>query len=67
VLKQPRLLVLDEATSALDGANEEHLYRLLIAAGCALISVGHRPSLRAFHQRELVLDGEGGWSLRSLS
>jgi len=67
LLHRPALVVLDEATSALDGTNEEHLYRLLIAAGCALISVGHRPSLRAFHQRELVLDGEGGWTLLALS
>ncbi|MEI8251784.1 MAG: ATP-binding cassette domain-containing protein [Synechococcus sp. ELA057] len=67
LLHRPALVVLDEATSALDGANESHLYNLLIGAGCALISVGHRPSLRAFHQRELVLDGQGGWSLSALA
>ena len=66
LLRSPDLVVLDEATSALDEANEAHLYRLLIDAGCALISVGHRPGLRAFHQRELRLDGQGGWCLRAL-
>lgn len=66
LLRQPDLVVLDEATSALDEANEAHLYGLLIDAGCALISVGHRPGLRAFHQRELRLDGRGGWSLQAL-
>lgn len=66
LLRQPDLVVLDEATSALDEANEAHLYGLLIAAGCALISVGHRPGLRKYHQRELRLDGHGGWKLVSL-
>lgn len=66
LLRRPELVVLDEATSALDEANEAHLYGLLIEAGCALISVGHRPGLRAFHQRELRLDGQGGWCLRTL-
>lgn len=65
-VRRPELVVLDEATSALDEANETHLYGLLIASGCALISVGHRPGLRAFHQRELRLDGQGSFSLRAL-
>lgn len=66
LLRKPDLVVLDEATSALDETNEAHLYGLLIDAGCALISVGHRPGLRTYHQRELRLDGQGGWSVRSL-
>lgn len=39
---------------------------LLLEAGCSLISVGHRPSLRAFHRRELRLDGRGGWQLLAI-
>ncbi|MFM7314022.1 MAG: ATP-binding cassette domain-containing protein [Cyanobium sp.] len=66
LLHGPSLVVLDEATSALDQANEAHLYGQVIATGAALLSVGHRPSLRAFHQRELQLDGEGGWRLLDL-
>ncbi len=66
LLHQPNLAVLDEATSALDLASEAHLYGDLIARGCTLISVGHRRSLRAFHQRQLQLDGQGGWSLEAL-
>jgi putative ATP-binding cassette transporter len=63
LLHRPDLAVLDEATSALDGPLEAHLYGLLLACGCALVSVGHRPSLRDYHQRELRCDGEGGWRL----
>ncbi|MEI7952950.1 MAG: ATP-binding cassette domain-containing protein, partial [Synechococcaceae cyanobacterium ELA182] len=67
LLHQPNLAVLDEATSALDLASETQLYGDLVARGCALISVGHRRSLRAFHQRELQLNGQGGWTLREIS
>ena len=63
LLHQPRLALLDEATSATDPAAEQRLYGLLVQSGCALISVGHRPSLRRHHQRELQLDGRGGWQL----
>lgn len=64
LLQHPQLVMLDEASSATDLASERRLYRLLIAQGFTLISVGHRPSLRAFHGRELCLDGHGGWEHR---
>ncbi|MFM7361176.1 MAG: ABC transporter ATP-binding protein/permease [Cyanobium sp.] len=63
LLYRPRLVLLDEATSATDLASESQLYRLLLEENFSLISVGHRPSLRAFHQHELRLDGRGGWQL----
>ncbi len=63
LLRRPAFVMLDEATSALDLASEAHLYGLLRQARMAVISVGHRPSLTAFHDRVLRLDGTGGWSL----
>ena len=66
LLHRPRLVLLDEATSATDLASEAQLYRLLLQSGCSLVSVGHRPSLRAFHQLELQLDGRGGWQLLAI-
>lgn len=63
LLRRPAFVMLDEATSALDLASEAHLYGLLRQARMAVISVGHRPSLTAFHERVLRLDGKGGWSL----
>ena len=59
LLKQPRWLFADEATSALDAAAEHELYaRLregLLARGGTLVSIAHRPSVAAFHQRHWVL------------
>jgi putative ATP-binding cassette transporter len=63
LLNSPDFAVLDEATSALDVATEARLYRLLSERGMAFISVGHRPTLTAFHDTVLELDGSGGWRL----
>ena len=57
LLRRPLLAILDEASSALDLAAEHDLQVLLVATGPTLVSVGHRPSLRAFHQWELELQG----------
>ncbi len=50
-LTKPELLFLDEATSALDESSEARLYGLLRAASWrpTIVSVGHRSTLRNFH------------------
>jgi putative ATP-binding cassette transporter len=62
LLAAPDYLLLDEATAALDDAAEAALYRLVTERlrGTTTISIGHRATLNAFHQRNLVLvrDGE---------
>jgi putative ATP-binding cassette transporter len=60
VLK-PDWLFLDEATAALDDDAEARLYALLDERlkASAIVSIGHRAGLRAFHARELVFDGGG--------
>jgi putative ATP-binding cassette transporter len=57
LLHRPDWLFLDEATSAVDEAGEKALYALLRARlpGAAVVSVGHRPGLAAFHRRRLTL------------
>ncbi len=65
LLTKPAYAILDEATSALDGPNEELLYRELQHAGTTYISVGHRPSLPAYHDRVLELQGGGNWRLKA--
>jgi putative ATP-binding cassette transporter len=57
LLIRPTLVFLDEATSALDEAGEAQLYRLLRTAPWhpTIISVGHRATLRVFHDRVLDL------------
>ena len=58
LLKRPRWLFLDEATSALDEAAEAHVYALVKERlpDTAIVSIGHRPSLTALHERKLVLN-----------
>ena len=54
---------MDEATSALDVKTEKQLYGLLVDRDLSVISVGHRPSLRQFHDNVLELQGDGDWTL----
>ncbi len=63
LLNAPRFVVLDEATSALDVPTEEHLYALLRQRELSVISIGHRPTLKQFHDSVLELTGDGGWRL----
>src|SRR6202162_1495504 len=55
LLLKPALLFLDEATSALDEASETRLYSLLRTAPWrpTIVSVGHRSTLRGFHDQIL--------------
>lgn len=66
LLRRPALAILDEASSALDLDAEHDLHVQLVAAGPTLVSVGHRPSLRAFHHWELTLLGGGRWRLEPM-
>ena len=56
-LMKPALLFLDEATSALDERSEAQLYGLLRAASWrpTIVSVGHRSTLRSFHDQVLEI------------
>ncbi|AFZ33395.1 ABC transporter domain-containing protein (plasmid) [Gloeocapsa sp. PCC 7428] len=51
----PSYAILDESTSALDEYNEALLYQQLQATSITYISVGHRSSLRRYHQQLLHL------------
>lgn len=57
LLHKPDWLFLDEASASLDPANEAAMYRLLIERlpGAGIVSVAHRESLAAFHDRTLEL------------
>ena len=66
LLHQPDWLFLDEATASLDEKLETAMYALLIERlqKTAIISIAHRPSVRAFHGRQIVLQpGLHGGSL----
>ena len=68
LLQRPAWVFMDEATSALDEAGQANVMRLLTEElpDTAVVSIGHRPGLEAFHSRELVLEpGEDGANLRA--
>ncbi|MEA2915480.1 MAG: vitamin B12/bleomycin/antimicrobial peptide transport system ATP-binding/permease protein [Bradyrhizobium sp.] len=61
LLHAPQYLFLDEATASLDEASEAALYLLLeqTLPAATIVSIGHRSTLEAFHQRHVVLTRDG--------
>ncbi|MEO6843136.1 MAG: ABC transporter ATP-binding protein/permease [Bradyrhizobium sp.] len=61
LLLKPQYLFLDEATASLDEASEAVLYRLIEQKlpATTIVSIGHRSTLEAFHQRQIVLSRDG--------
>jgi putative ATP-binding cassette transporter len=61
LLHAPQYLFLDEATASLDEASEAALYRLIEGKlpATTIVSIGHRSTLEAFHQRKVVLTRSG--------
>jgi len=68
LLQKPKWLFLDEATSALDEQTEQAIFQIITEklAQTAIVSVGHRRTLLAYHQTRLVLDGKGNWQLSKI-
>jgi len=56
-LHKPDIVVMDEATSALDPESQSMLMNLVSERlpETAIVSVGHRPELEAFHERKVNL------------
>lgn len=65
-LKHPSIAFLDEATSALDEDNERLLYERLRESGIAYVSIGHRSTLKNFHDTLLVLNKDGSSEMSEL-
>ncbi|MBX8537597.1 ABC transporter ATP-binding protein/permease [Pseudomonas cichorii] len=59
LLFAPKWLYLDEATSAMDEEDEAALYQALIdeRPDMTILSIGHRSSLKRFHDRYLRVEG----------
>jgi putative ATP-binding cassette transporter len=62
LLNKPDWLFMDEATASLDEVSEEKLYTLLRERlpSTTVISIGHRPTLRRFHQQRIEIQRENG-------
>jgi putative ATP-binding cassette transporter len=61
LLLAPQYLFLDEATASLDEASEAALYRLIEEKlpATTIVSIGHRSTLGAFHQRNVEFTRDG--------
>ena len=61
LLHAPDYLFLDEATASLDEASEAALYHMLqqMLPNAAIVSIGHRSTLAAFHRRRLAFSRDG--------
>jgi putative ATP-binding cassette transporter len=62
LLAKPDWVFLDEATASLDPEAEAHLYQTLKERlpDATLVSIAHRPTVAAFHDRKLVFQREEG-------
>jgi vitamin B12/bleomycin/antimicrobial peptide transport system ATP-binding/permease protein len=70
LLLKPQYLFLDEATASLDEPSEAALYRLIEEKlpATTIVSIGHRSTLEAFHQRQILLSRDGDrFALRNRS
>jgi putative ATP-binding cassette transporter len=58
LLQKPDWVFLDETTSSLDLRREKMLYELVKTRlpHCSIVSVGHRPSLDAFHDTQINIE-----------
>jgi putative ATP-binding cassette transporter len=61
LLHKPQYLFLDEATASIDEPSEAALYQLLKKdlPGTTIVSIGHRTTLKAFHDRNVVFEKDG--------
>ncbi|MBO4296527.1 MAG: ABC transporter ATP-binding protein/permease [Desulfovibrio sp.] len=68
LLVRPAWVFLDESTSALDERRERDMYQLLAAElpAAGVVSVGHRTTLYALHDRLMQLTGGSAWSIKAL-
>jgi putative ATP-binding cassette transporter len=68
LLHKPDWLFLDEATASLDETLETRIYSLLQQRlpGTSIISIAHRPGVRAYHNRQISMQTtDGGLQLVS--
>ncbi|CAL1526890.1 unnamed protein product [Lymnaea stagnalis] len=63
---RPPFAILDEATSQVSQDMEALLYRTCSELGITFMSIGHRSTVRPYHDMELRLEGNGSWSLSPL-
>jgi vitamin B12/bleomycin/antimicrobial peptide transport system ATP-binding/permease protein len=64
LLAPPRFVLLDRIAAVLNHEQLLNVYRLLREAEISALSIGNSPVLEAYHDRVLVISGEGRWHVR---
>lgn len=69
LLNPPDIAIMDEATSALDEEGQARMMAFLRTdlAGSTVLSVGHRPNLEQYHEREIRLTRAPGQNMAHAS
>ncbi|CAG5116571.1 unnamed protein product, partial [Candidula unifasciata] len=62
----PPYAILDEATSQVSEEMEQLLYKTCFELKITVMSVGHRSTIRPYHDMELKLGIDGAWSLNPI-
>ena len=67
LLHKPNVVFLDEASASLDEGLEEAMYRLLKEElpNTTIISIGHRSTLTIHHEKQLIIQNNGHWTLEN--
>jgi ABC-type uncharacterized transport system fused permease/ATPase subunit len=63
---KPKFAILDECTAAVSLKMEKRLFVTCRRMGITLITISHRPALQEYHNRMLILDGNGGFSVQEI-
>ena len=64
IYHEPQYAILDECSSAISTEMEQRLYRIVTDLNVTYVTIAHRPTLRAYHDRMLAIgDGNNGYTL----
>jgi ABC-type uncharacterized transport system fused permease/ATPase subunit len=63
---RPKYAILDECTSAITVDGEFNIFSRLTALPMGIITISHRQTLYAFHNKLLTFDGEGGYNFQAI-
>ena len=67
IYHEPKYAILDECSSAISTEMEQRLYRIVAEKKITYITIAHRPTLRAYHDRILAIgDGELGFTMEEI-
>jgi putative ATP-binding cassette transporter len=66
-LVEPKFAIIDTGSEGVTGPAIRSLYGALSAAPTRYITFGIHPALREFHHSVIELDGDGSWSVATLS